>query len=128
MHDYSENIKARVATFSLKRKVDIWWEDLKNVRAIHEEDLAWNEFEQLVKRKYLLEIYFYDREKEFYELRVGSMTDDEYTSKFFELLSYVPYLKEEKAKIQTFTTGLPMHSNTGLSLMSLDHWRRSYES
>ena len=31
LHDYLENMKARVATFSLKGKVDIWWKDVKNV-------------------------------------------------------------------------------------------------
>jgi len=30
----------------------------------------------------------------------------EYTSRFLELLWYVPYLKEEKAKIERFTSGL----------------------
>ena len=30
---------------------------------------------------------------------MGSMTDEEYTSIFLELLRYVPYLKEEKANI-----------------------------
>eukprot|EP00253_Pinus_taeda_P023496 PITA_23496 len=39
---------------------------------------------------------------------MGSMTDDEYTSRFMELLRYVPYLKEDKAKIQRFTSGLLM--------------------
>jgi len=37
---------------------------------------------------------------------MGSMTDDEYTSRFLELLRYVPYLTEEKAKIQRFISGL----------------------
>lgn len=36
------------------------------------------------------------------------MTDDEYTSRFLELLRYVPYLKEEKAKIQRFISGFPV--------------------
>ena len=75
---------------------------------IHEKDLTWSEFERLFKRKYLSERYFDDSEKELYELRMGSMTDDEHTSKFLELLRYVPYLKEEKAKIQRFTSGLLM--------------------
>ena len=35
------------------------------------------------------------------------MTDDEYTSRFLELLRYVPYLKDEKGKIQRFISGLP---------------------
>ena len=36
------------------------------------------------------------------------MIDDDYTRRFLELLRYVPYLKEEKANIQRFTSGLPM--------------------
>jgi len=39
---------------------------------------------------------------------MGSMTDDEYTSRLLELLRYVPYLKEEKAKIQRFISGSPV--------------------
>ena len=77
LHDYSKNVKAKVSTFSLKGKADIWWEDVKNVRCIHEEDLTWSEFEQLFKKKYLLERYFDDRAKEFYELKMGLMIDDE---------------------------------------------------
>ena len=56
--------------------------------------------------RYLLERYFNDKEKEFYELNMGSMMDDEYTSRFLELLRYVPYLTEEKAKIERFISGL----------------------
>jgi len=36
---------------------------------------------------------------------MGSMRDGEYTSRFLELLRYVPYLKEEKAKVQRFISG-----------------------
>lgn len=35
------------------------------------------------------------------------MIDDEYTTKFLELLRYGPYLKEEKGKIQRYVSGLP---------------------
>lgn len=51
-------------------------------------------------------IYFDDRAKEFYELKRGSMIDDEYTSRLLELLRYMPYLKEEKDKIQRLISGL----------------------
>lgn len=43
--------------------------------------------------------------KDFYELNMGSMTDEEYTSIFLELLRYVPYLKGEKVKIHRFISG-----------------------
>eukprot|EP00253_Pinus_taeda_P033918 PITA_33918 len=36
------------------------------------------------------------------------MTDDQYTSIFLELLRYVPYLGEEKAKVHRFINGLPV--------------------
>jgi len=95
-HDYSENMKSRITTFSLKGKADIWWEDMKNVRSIREEELTWSEFKRLLRNNYLSKRYYDDREKEFYELKMGSMTDEEYTRKFLEILRYVPYLKEEK--------------------------------
>jgi len=40
IHDYSNNMKANIATYRLKGKVNIWWEDLKNVRGITEEGLS----------------------------------------------------------------------------------------
>ena len=39
---------------------------------------------------------------------MGSMTEEEYTTKFLELLRYVPYLKDEKAKVQQFFSGFPL--------------------
>ena len=71
---------------------------MKTVKDIHEDDFTWHTFERVFK-KYLFERYYDDKSKEFYELRMGSMTDEEYTSRFLELLRYVPYLKEEKAKV-----------------------------
>eukprot|EP00253_Pinus_taeda_P028189 PITA_28189 len=91
-------MKAKIATFSLKGKVNIWWEDVKNVKGIHEDNWTWHESARLFKKKYLSERYFDDRTKEFYELWMGSMTNDDYTNIFLELLRYMPYLKEEKAK------------------------------
>jgi len=37
---------------------------------------------------------------------MGSMTNEKYTIIFLELLRYLPYLKEEKAKIQRFISRL----------------------
>jgi hypothetical protein len=107
VHDFSENLKARVATFNLNGKASIWWEDLKNVKGIHEEDLSWERFEKYFRKKYLLEKYFDEKTKEFYELKLGKLTIEEYVSRFLELLRYVPYIKAEKAKVQRFISGLP---------------------
>jgi hypothetical protein len=100
VHDFSENLKARVATFKLNGKASIWWEDLKNVKGIHEEDLYWERFEKYFRKKYLSKKYFDEKTKEFYELKVGQLTIEEYVSRFLELLRYVPYIKVEKEKVQ----------------------------
>jgi len=39
---------------------------------------------------------------------MGSMTYNEYTSIFLELFRHMPYLKEEKAKVKRFISGLPV--------------------
>lgn len=36
---------------------------------------------------------------------MGSMTNDEYTGRFLELLRYVPYLREENSKVHRFISG-----------------------
>jgi len=36
------------------------------------------------------------------------MTDEEYTAKFLDLLRYVSYLKDKKAKVQRFFSGFPL--------------------
>lgn len=28
LHDYSKNMKARISTFNVKGKIDIWWENV----------------------------------------------------------------------------------------------------
>ena len=88
-----------MATFSVKGKAYIWWEDVKIVRCIQEEDLTWSEIDQLLRKKYLSERYFDDRENNLYELKMGSITYVEYTSRILKLSRYVPYLTEEKTKI-----------------------------
>ena len=96
----------RVATFNLNGKASIWWEDLKNMKGVREEDLSWKRFEKYFRKKYLSERYFDEKAKEFYELKLGQLTM-EYVNKFHDLLRYVPYIKAEKAKAQRFISGLP---------------------
>lgn len=67
---------------------------MTHVRGINIEELSWHEFKRLFKKKYLSERYYDNKAKEFYELNMGYMTDEEYTTKFLEFLRYVPYLKD----------------------------------
>jgi hypothetical protein len=45
--------------------------------------------------------------KEFFELKLGSMTIDEYERRFLELLKYVSFIKDEIDKIQRYLSGFP---------------------
>jgi hypothetical protein len=40
--------------------------------------------------------------KEFFELKMGSITMDEYDKRFFKLSKYVDFIKDDKFKIQKF--------------------------
>lgn len=42
IHNYSKNMKSRIATFILKGKDDILWEYLRNIKAIKGEDFENN--------------------------------------------------------------------------------------
>ena len=42
------------------------------------------------------------KEKEYYELKLGSMSMKELSSKFLSLLRYAPYIIDKKSKIQSF--------------------------
>jgi hypothetical protein len=55
----------------------------------------------------LSEKYFDEKAKEFYELKLGQLTIEEYVSKFLDLLRCVLYIKAEKEKVQCFISGLP---------------------
>ena len=46
--------------------------------------------------------------QEFFELKLGIMTMEEYEKKFLELLRYVDFIKDEKVKIQRFLNGTLM--------------------
>jgi hypothetical protein len=49
--------------------------------------------------------------KEFFELKLGSMSIDEYERRFLELLKYVSFLKGEHVNIQRYSSGLPSFIN-----------------
>ena len=100
IYNYSNQLKARMVIYNLSGKDDIWWQDLKRVKGIKEKNVNWSTFKRYFKNKFLSEQYYEEREKEFYELKLGSMTMKDLNSKSLSLLRYVPYLVDEKPKVQ----------------------------
>jgi hypothetical protein len=69
--------------------------------------VTWKEFKRYFEKKYLTKRYYDRKMKEFFELKLGSTTIDEYERSFLELLKYVPFIKDEAVKIQRYLSGLP---------------------
>jgi hypothetical protein len=77
------------------------------VQQIREKEVTWKEFKRYFEKKYLTKRYYDKKMKEFFELKLGSMTIDEYERNFLELLKCVPFIKDEAVKIQRYLSGLP---------------------
>jgi hypothetical protein len=106
LQNYSAHAEGRIATHQLKGKAFMWWDQFVQVQHIREKEVTWKEFKRYFEKKYLTKRY-YDRKMEFFELKLGSMTIDEYERNFLELLKYVPFIKDEAVKIQRYLSGLP---------------------
>jgi hypothetical protein len=106
-HNYSSNLEARIATHHLHGKAAMWWDQLNQVEHINENRITWKKFKKYFQKEYLSE-HFYDKKmQEFFELRLGSMTMEEYEKKFLGLLKYVGFINDEKVNIHRFLSGLP---------------------
>ena len=71
--------------------------------------------------------YYEERAKEFYELKLGSMSMKELSSKFLSLLRYVPYIIDEKPNIQRFLSCLPTSFKNRIEFDNPKNFGGSYE-
>ena len=69
--------------------------------------MEWSESKKLFKKQYFSESYYEKNTKEFYELKLDQMTMEDLINKFLDMLQFVPYIKEEKVKVQQFLSCLP---------------------
>eukprot|EP00253_Pinus_taeda_P015625 PITA_15625 len=107
LYEYDNNLKARLAIFQLQGKATLWWEEVKIVKGVTEQNITWDSFQRFFKERYLTERFYDEKAREFHDLRLGQQTMDEFITHFTSLLRYVPYIREEKAKVQRFVSSLP---------------------
>jgi hypothetical protein len=107
LQNYSSHAEGRISIYQLKGKASIWWDQLVQVQRLKEKNVTWKEFKKHFENKYLAKRYYDKKMKEFFELKLGSMTIDEYERIFLELLKYVPFIKDEAVKIQRYLSGIP---------------------
>ena len=108
IYNYSDELKAKMDIYILTGKEDIWWQDINKLKGIKERDVTSKDSKNNFKQKYLSEQYYEEKAKEFYELRIGTITMKEIGSKFSCLFFYVPYIIDEKTIIQCFLACLPI--------------------
>jgi hypothetical protein len=99
LHNYSAYAEGKIAMYQLKGKASMWWDQLVQVQHIREKEVTWKEFKRYLEKKYLTKRYYDRKMKEFFKLKLGSMTVDEYERSFLELLKYVSFIKDKAVKI-----------------------------
>ena len=107
LHNYSSDAEGRIVIYKLKGKASMWWDQLVQVQHIKEKSVTWRRFKKYFEKKYLTKRYHDKKMKEFFELKLGSMTIYEYETRFLELLKYVSFIKDETVKIQRYLNGFP---------------------
>jgi hypothetical protein len=107
LQNYSSRAEGRISIYQLKEKVYIWWDELVQVKHVKEKNVTWREFKRHFEKKYLNKRYYDKKMKAFFEVKLGSMSIDEYERIFLELLKYVPFIKDDTIKIQRYLSGIP---------------------
>ena len=79
MYRYDDNLRARLAIFQLSGKAALWWQEAKIVNGIRSKELSWKTFKKLFKKKYMSVRYYDEKSKEFNDLRLGTLTMDEFS-------------------------------------------------
>lgn len=86
--------------------------------------VTWHEFKKIFRKKELSKKYYDSKAKQSYELKVGSMMDEEYTTKLLELSRYVPYHKNENDQIERLSMDFNKNLAIELNMMALSHLRK----
>jgi len=77
------------------------------VQHVDEKKITWRKLKNNFQNKYLIKCYYDRKTKELFELKLGTMTMDEYERIVLELLKYIDLIKNEQFKIQRFLLGIP---------------------
>jgi hypothetical protein len=59
-------------------KAFIWWEQLVQVQHVREKNVTWREFKRHFEKKYLTRRYYDKKMKEFFEIKLESMSIYDY--------------------------------------------------
>ncbi|XP_073030696.1 uncharacterized protein [Primulina eburnea] len=99
----------RLATFQISRNVLLWWQTTEAGLRAQGHTVDWDVFRSRFLDKYFSIAARQKKEKEFEDLRQGSMSVAEYESRYSVLLKYVPHIATNvHAKMRHFLKGLKL--------------------
>ncbi|XP_073309988.1 uncharacterized protein [Primulina huaijiensis] len=99
----------RLATFQLSRNVLLWWQTTEAGLRAQGRTVDWDVFRSRFLDKYFSIAARQQKEKEFEDLRQGSMSVAEYETRYSALLKYVPHVATNvHAKMRHFLKGLKL--------------------
>ena len=103
----SDATKIILTAFQLEGESQVWWDWVKTSRKI--EAITWAEFHELFMGKYFSTTARHVKDREFLELKQGTMTVMEYVAKFTELARFADdYVATVMAKVRRFEDGLKL--------------------
>ncbi|XP_057247452.1 uncharacterized protein LOC104882935 [Beta vulgaris subsp. vulgaris] len=103
-----DELKINNATYYLREEADLWWSQRKESLAT-QEDFGWEQFKEALRTKFYPPHLRKKKCLEFTNLRMGTMTVNEYYSKFIELMRFAPEMvPTEVLKAQRFEQGLTL--------------------
>jgi hypothetical protein len=77
LYNYYSHAEGRISMYQLKGKASMWWDQLVQLQHIKEKSVTWREFKKYFEKKYLTKRYYEKKMKQFFELKLGSMTINE---------------------------------------------------
>ncbi|KAH6794310.1 GRF zinc finger / Zinc knuckle protein [Perilla frutescens var. hirtella] len=106
--DCTDEQNVACAVFQLTADAGCWWKHFVSTLSEEEKDqLSWEIFQEVVLDKYFTTAFKEKKETEFFDLKQGNMTIEEYERKFNQLSRYVPHLVDSEGKrIAKFKRGL----------------------
>jgi hypothetical protein len=78
LHNYSSQAEGRIEIYHLKGKTSLWWDQFVQVKHIDENKFTWREFNRYFEKKYLTKHECDRKINDLFELKLASMTIDEY--------------------------------------------------
>ncbi|KAD4888366.1 hypothetical protein E3N88_20439 [Mikania micrantha] len=105
----NDSQKVKFEAHSFVSEALFWWDTIQ--QAMGEpavEALSWESFKHLVLAKFCPKFVVDKMEKDFMNIEVGTMTHQEYTTKFNEMSRLVPHLvTPEESRIKRYIQGFP---------------------